>query len=193
LFVELTEQTLGLLGLLFGMIIKKFNFKKYYMYRFILVLLSLLSSMMLFSEDFKREVIKFEDYEKIIDKKDDTLYVVNFWASWCGPCVEELPDFMAVNDAMKGREDFKMILISLDEKEKLDKELMLFIEKHGLAVDIYILDELRRMNYWIPRVDKKWKGSIPATVFYRNGKKLHFVEKPLHQDELQAIVDKLLE
>lgn len=127
-------------------------------------------------------------FEKLIDTQDDVLYVINFWATWCGPCVKELPDFMAVNEAMKDRKDFKMILISLDEKENWQSEVIPFATKNNLHVDIYLLDELRRMNYWIPRVDKKWMGSIPATVFYKNGKKLRFVEKQLHREELETII-----
>lgn len=141
----------------------------------------------------KREVIKFEAFEKLIDKQDDKLYVVNFWATWCGPCVKELPDFMAVNEAMSTRDDFQMILISLDDKDNWETEVKPFAVKHKLNVDIYLLDELKRMNYWIPRVDKTWKGSIPATAFYKNGKKLKFVEKQLHKEELETIVKQLLD
>lgn len=72
------------------------------MYRLII---TLLTSGLLFaahaqekSADSFKEVIKYEALEKITDKQDDVLYVVNFWATWCGPCVREIPDFMEVNN-----------------------------------------------------------------------------------------------
>jgi thiol-disulfide isomerase/thioredoxin len=134
-------------------------------------------------------VIKYEDYQKLISKPgENVLYVVNFWATWCGPCVEELPDFMAVNNKLKGRKDFKMILVSLDNRRDLESELLPFLTKHKITADVYLLDDVKRMNYWMPRVDDKWSGSIPATVFYLNGKKLQFVEKQLHQPELLKII-----
>lgn len=158
------------------------------MSKLIIALMLMVAQIINAQSELKREIIKFDDFEQLIDKQDDVLYVVNFWATWCGPCVKELPDFMAVNEAMKDRKDFKMILISLDEKENWQSEVLPFAEKNKLNVDLYLLDELRRMNYWIPRVDKKWMGSIPATVFYKNGKKLRFVEKQLHREELETII-----
>ena len=158
------------------------------MSKLIIALMLMVAQIINAQSELKREIIKFDQFEKLIDKQDDVLYVVNFWATWCGPCVKELPDFMAVNEAMKDRKDFKMILISLDEKENWQSEVLPFAEKNKLNVDLYLLDELRRMNYWIPRVDKKWMGSIPATVFYKNGRKLRFVEKQLHREELETII-----
>ena len=158
------------------------------MSKLIIALILMVAQVINAQSELKREIIKFEDFEQLVDKQDDVLYVVNFWATWCGPCVKELPDFMAVNEAMKDRKDFKMILVSLDEKENWQSEVIPFATKNNLNVDIYLLDELRRMNYWIPRVDKKWMGSIPATVFYKNGKKLRFVEKQLHREELETII-----
>lgn len=158
------------------------------MSKLIIALMLMVAQIINAQSELKREIIKFDQFEKLIDKQDDVLYVVNFWATWCGPCVKELPDFMAVNEAMKDRKDFKMILISLDEKENWQSEVLPFAEQNKLNVDLYLLDELRRMNYWIPRVDKKWMGSIPATVFYKNGRKLRFVEKQLHREELETII-----
>ncbi len=155
-------------------------------------LLILLTVTVTAQASFKREIIKFEEYEKMIDKQDNTLYVVNFWATWCPPCVKELPDFMAVNEKLKDRKDYKMILVSLDNKDEWQSGVIPFATENKLNVDVYLLDELRRMNYWIPRVDKNWMGSIPATVFYKNGKKLKFVEKPLHKEELETIINQFI-
>ena len=161
--------------------------------RLSLVTILILLGTTVFSQSaFKREVIKFEEYEKLIDQQDNTLYVVNFWATWCPPCVKELPDFMAVNEKMKDRKDYKMILVSLDNKDDWQSGVIPFAAENKLNVDIYLLDELRRMNYWMPRVDKNWMGSIPATVFYRNGEKLKFVEKPLHEEELETIINQFI-
>ena len=142
-------------------------------------------------EVFKK-VIKFEEYEHLINKKDNVLYVVNFWASWCGPCVRELPDFMEVNDELAGRSDFKMILISLDNKSDLLEEVLPFLKEHNITTDVYLLDDTKRMNFWMPRVDRSWTGSIPATVFYKNRKKLHFFEQQLHKEELLSTINQYI-
>lgn len=135
-----------------------------------------------------KKVIKFEEYENIINKKDDVLYVVNFWATWCGPCVREIPDFMEVNKQLAGRSDFKMLLISLDSKSDLQEDVLPFLRENNITADVYLLDDTKRMNFWMPRVDRNWSGSIPATVFYKNKKKLHFVEQQLHKDDLLATI-----
>ena len=161
------------------------------MYKYLVIVLLIVSSLALSQDNPVRKVIRFDEYEKLIDKQDDKLYVVNFWATWCGPCVKELPDFMAVNEALSDRDDFKMLLVSVDNKKDWESGVIPFATENKLNVDVYLLDELRRMNYWMPRVDKKWTGSIPATVFYKNGKKLRFVEKALHKEELETIIKQL--
>jgi len=142
--------------------------------------------------DVFRKVIKYEEYENIINKKDDVLYVVNFWATWCGPCVRELPDFMEVNRKLAGRTDLKMILISLDNKSNLSSEVLPFLKENIITADVYLLDDVKRMNYWMPKVDRSWSGSIPATVLYKNGKKLQFVEQQLHKDELLSTINQYI-
>lgn len=143
------------------------------------------------SDPFKK-TIKYEDYETLVNKKDDVLYVVNFWATWCGPCVEELPEFMEVNREFSGRKDFKMILISLDNKRDLDEGVKPFLKQKNISADVYLLDDVKRMNFWIPKTDRTWGGSIPATALYRNGKKLQFIEKQLQKEDLLQIINQYL-
>ncbi len=136
-------------------------------------------------------IIRVVDYNRlkpVYTKENDTLYVVNFWATWCRPCVEELPDFMSVNDRFKDNKKFKMILVSLDDAEKANGTVKNFAKRLKLNVDNYLLDDIKKMNEWIPDVDSLWSGSIPATLFIKNGRSLRFVENSLDKDELESII-----
>ena len=142
--------------------------------------------------DHKVTVVNFTRLESIITKKDNKLYVVNFWATWCRPCVMELPDFMEVNKIYRASPKFKMILVSLDLAKEAESVVQPFLNKNNMDVEVYLLDDNKRMNQWIPSIDTKWSGSIPATVFYRNGVKLDFKESKMEKNELIKIISKYL-
>ena len=96
---------------------------------------------------------------------------------------------MAVNSEFSNSDDFRMILVSLDDSDNLEGSVKKFIEDKNLkGVELYLLDDIKRMNEWIPAVDSSWSGSIPATLFIRNGKSLKFVPGAIEKDELRKIV-----
>jgi hypothetical protein len=66
------------------------------------------------------------------------------------------------------------------------------MKENQIRPDVYLLDDIKRMNYWIPLIEKEWTGSIPATLIYKNGKKLFFDEKQLDQATLTQIINKFL-
>ncbi len=135
------------------------------------------------------------DYNRLtpaFTKKDNILYVVNFWATWCVPCVKELPDFMEVNTEFKNFDNFKMILVSLDDSETVNGSVKKIIREKKLDTEHYLLDDIKRMNEWIPAIDSLWSGSIPATLFIKNGKKLKFTPSSLEKEELRSIIMELL-
>jgi len=142
--------------------------------------------------EHKVTVVNFNKLETIIKKNDNKLYVVNFWATWCRPCVMELPEFMEVNKMYHDNPNFKMILVSLDLAKEVETLVQPFLLKNKMDVDVYLLDDNKRMNIWIPLIDSKWNGSIPATVFYRNGEKLEFKESKMEKKELVKIISKYL-
>jgi len=138
------------------------------------------------------KAVNYDELKSVIQKEDGKLYVVNFWATWCKPCVEELPGFIAVNEQFKNDPNFKMILVSMDNRKLLDTKVKKFIQKNNIDADVYLLDDIKRMNEWIPATDETWSGAIPATVFYKNGKKILFRELQMTQYELEDIVNENL-
>ncbi len=138
------------------------------------------------------KIVDFEELKTIINKKDDKLYLVNFWATWCKPCVAELPGFMEVNKIYRNNPHFKMILVSMDMAKELNAGVKTFIKKNDITPDVYLLDDNKRMNEWIPTIDTNWSGAIPATVFYRNGKKLEFIENVIEKEELVKLINRHL-
>jgi thiol-disulfide isomerase/thioredoxin len=142
--------------------------------------------------DHNVKVVNFDKLESIIKKKDNKLYVVNFWATWCRPCVLELPEFMEVNRMYRTNPNFKMMLVSLDLAKEVESVVQPFLVKNKIDAEVYLLDDNKRMNQWIPAVDKNWGGSIPATAFYRNGIKLDFKENKMQKSELVKLISKYL-
>jgi thiol-disulfide isomerase/thioredoxin len=137
-------------------------------------------------------VVNFDKLKTIIRKNDNKLYVVNFWATWCKPCVMELPEFMEVNKTYRNNPRFKMILVSLDPAMDVETAVKPFLQKNKIEAAVYLLDDNKRMNTWIPDIDKSWSGAIPATVFYRNGKKLEFRESKMEKNDLVQMIRKYL-
>jgi len=139
-------------------------------------------------KDYAVKIVRFAELEKVIKKNDNKLYVVNFWATWCMPCVQELPDFMDVNKMYQSNPNFKMILVSLDMASDVESAVRPFLKKNKMDVNVYLLDDNKHMNDWIPAVDKQWTGAIPATVLYRNGVKLAFRESKIGKIELVELI-----
>ena len=122
------------------------------------------------------KLLTLNKLEQRINRGKDTTYIVNFWATWCGPCVEELPYFEKLNKENQNK-PVKVILMSMDFKSKLEREVVPFVKKHQLSSEIYVLDEADQQAF-IKRIDKKWSGAIPATWFINSNRKINaFYEK----------------
>lgn len=124
----------------------------------------LLFSVKLYSQNI--EIIKFEKLQSKFKNKSDTTYIVNFFASWCSPCLKELPLILKFSNENKYTK-YKVLLVSLDFKKNYLDVLPSLVEKYQISQTIYLLDE-SDSNYWISKLDKNWSGQIPAT-FIING------------------------
>ncbi|HLW63515.1 MAG TPA: thioredoxin domain-containing protein [Flavobacterium sp.] len=133
-------------------------------------------------------ITDYNDLFAKFTKNDDKLYVINYWATWCKPCVEELPDFMEVNNELKDNAHFKMILVSLDKASALETDVQNFIKDNNISTDVYLLSDNKRQMQWIPKVNERWSGAIPSTAFYKNGEQVAFVEGQLNKQQLKEII-----
>ena len=131
--------------------------------------------------------INFNSLDAVLRSENDTTYVINFWATWCKPCVEELPAFEKLNTESKGKK-IKVILISMDMQREIDTKLKPFILKNNMHSTIWWLSAVNA-NDWIDKVSADWSGAVPATIIYKNQKK-RFFEKSFTYDELKAEVGK---
>ena len=130
----------------------------------------------------------FDQIEGYLKPQGDTTLVVNFWASWCRPCVEEMPVIEQVRQEMKN-EKLKFLLISLDDASDLEKSVAPLIDRLKITSKVIILDDTD-YNSWIDKVDNSWSGAIPATLFVnKNSRKL--VEKSFKYEELKETINKL--
>lgn len=134
-------------------------------------------------------VYDFDGFAPFLDQQNDTTYVINFWATWCKPCVEELPAFEALNKNFK-KEKVKVILVSLDFIRHYDTKLLPFVEDRGIESKVLLLND-PKSSQWIDRVSAEWSGAIPATVIYR-GDMRHFYEQSFTYDALESEVGKYM-
>ena len=129
--------------------------------------------------------IKLLQLDKLINQQDDTTYIINFWATWCKPCIHELPYFRNV-EANHKEEKIRFIYISLNFKRELDSVLNKFLKMNSFNSVVYLIDE-PDYNQWIEKVDKHWQGNIPATLIYNSSKnKRSFFNRELDEKELSS-------
>lgn len=138
--------------------------------------------------DLAIEQVDFNGLKPLLEKTDKT-YVVNFWATWCAPCVKELPYFETINREYSNK-NVEVILVSLDFPDLYETRLLPFVAKKELKSRVILLDD-PDSNTWIPMVNDKWSGAIPATLIYNKDKKL-FYEKSFTLEELKTEVNKFL-
>ena len=120
-------------------------------------------------------------------QKDDAVYVFNFWATWCGPCVAELPHFITLSDTLPSQ--VKIVLVSLDFVKELTN-VEKFISSKNIHLPVYLLTDAD-YDSWINQVNPDWSGAIPATLISK-GKNKVFYEQPVDFETLLAKVKPFL-
>ncbi len=124
--------------------------------------------------------ISVDELNARVSAGNDTAYIVNFWATWCKPCVKELPYFQQLESAYQ-TDKLKVLLVSVDFPSEIDKTLIPFMKK-TLLKNTFIISDKNQQEY-INKIDPEWSGAIPLTLFIKNGKR-QLVEQSLFYKEL---------
>jgi len=123
--------------------------------------------------------------------KSDTLYIVNFWATWCKPCVEELPYFEQLADSCANKK-VKIYLVTTDMRKDIATRVTDFVKTKKLTQQVVFINEVNA-DKWINKVSEDWSGAIPATLMLKGdiGYR-HFKEGELTFEELQLLVSQVI-
>lgn len=132
--------------------------------------------------DISLEIYDYDGLEPLINKEDEKIHVVNFWATWCAPCVKELPYFEEINAEYNDR--VEVLLVSLDFPRNYDSKLKPFMKKHDLKSKVIAFDDVNQ-NRWIPAINENWTGALPATIIYNKNKR-QFYEQSFTKEELET-------
>ena len=134
--------------------------------------------------------VSAKDIRTVMDTTTGPL-IINFWATWCGPCIREIPWFDSI--ISKKNIPIKLLLVNLNSATDYPKRLKAFVKKQGYKGEVVFLSETNA-NYFIPAIDRKWKGVIPASVFINNFKKYHqFFNQQLPPKRFELELDKLVQ
>lgn len=130
---------------------------------FLLTSFFLLLTSVLFCQEIKK--VKITDIEEYIKKSDHPI-VVSFWATWCAPCVEEIPWLQSAVEKNKTGK-VELVLVSLDFPNFYPKKIADVVKQKKFAGTLFWLDETNA-DYFCPKIDAKWDGAIPATLLINN-------------------------
>ncbi len=130
-----------------------------------------------------------EGIASLTRKSNDTTYVINFWATWCSPCVKEIGYFEELHRKSVSSK-VKVILVSLDFPNQVEKRLVPFLAEKEITASVVLMTDLN-YNEWIDRVDPSWSGAIPATLIFNKNNRV-FLEKELTRDELFENVNQIM-
>ena len=117
--------------------------------------------------------------------------VLNFWATWCGPCVAEFPELVAI-DAKYRDKGMKLVGITADDPGDVQPKVIPFIKKQKVKFDI-VLQDTEDPQEMMDKITKEWSGVLPATFVYdKQGNLVYSKFGIIDRDLLVAEIEKVL-
>ena len=126
-------------------------------------------------DDFKHRLIASPD--------DKTIYVVNFWATWCTQCRREIPEMVKLDRNFKNDKSVKILFVNLDEADR-QRLVPTYLRNHNITGEVVALTDPDQEK-WIEAINKKWSGALPGTLFFKGDKHRKFYNYPMTYAELE--------
>ena len=148
-------------------------------------MLLLLFPMLLVCSAISQEIkiVKITELESVI-RQSETPLVINFWATFCKPCMEEIPYFIKLEKEFE-KDSVRLLLVSLDLEDDYPGKINAFIARRKISSVVWWLNE-SNADYFCPRIDESWSGAIPASLFINNKKGYRrFVEEALTEELIE--------
>jgi len=130
--------------------------------------------------------VKLKDIQKLIATESEKVQVINFWATWCAPCVKEMPLFEKLNEE---NNEVAVTLVSMDyDLDPNPEKVYRFVTRKNLKSTVLILAEANP-NDWIDKIDKAWSGALPATLIIntKSGKR-KLIQHELKEGDLEKYI-----
>lgn len=134
-------------------------------------------------------LMAFSEFEPQLKYGNDTTYVLNFWATWCKPCMTEFPYFEKLIREYRNQ-SVKILLVSLDFPKDIPQKLTPFVQERNLEQNVIVLADID-YDAWLDKVSPGWDGAIPFTLIYnKNGRQTKQGEMDSYE-ELEGLLKKL--
>ncbi|MGH2567409.1 MAG: TlpA family protein disulfide reductase [Bacteroidota bacterium] len=120
------------------------------------------------------ESIDENGFQDLVAQRNGKILFLNFWATWCQPCVEEFPDIVKLANEMSDKK-VEFVAVSLDFPDEVESKILPFLQDKKVPFKVFVAD-LRDQDAFITIVNPSWAGALPATAIYDlNGQQQSFV------------------
>jgi len=153
-----------------------------------LILMFLFLGVFLHAQEVK--AVKVTDLSKTISDSKTPL-IVNFWATFCVPCIQEIPYFQEMVRQYKSQ-NISLLFVSLDLKEAYPAKVNAMVKKLDLTYPVVWLNETNA-DYFCPKIDTSWSGGMPSSLFVNNATGYHkFFEDQLSKEKLEKEIQEMI-
>lgn len=131
----------------------------------------------------------FDEIAHIFNQKNDTVYLINFWATTCPPCLKELPMFDKIKEKYKDKK-LRIYLVNIDDKERFESAVIPYVKKLHPSNKVFsLLDD--DYTTWTAKINPEWYGALPYTVIYNKDKRKYFFGAFKNEEELEKELEQM--